>query len=37
MTASWNLASLRICESKRCRHIDAIDAAFGRFVSFGVA
>jgi hypothetical protein len=24
MTASWNLASRRICESKRCRHIDAI-------------
>jgi hypothetical protein len=37
MTASWNLASPRICESKRWRHIDAIDAAFSRFVSLAVA
>ena len=37
MTASWNLASPRIRESKRCRYIDAIDAGYGRFVSLGVA
>jgi hypothetical protein len=24
-------------ESERCRHIDAIDAGYGRFVSLGVA
>jgi hypothetical protein len=37
MTASWNLASPRTWDSKRCRHIDAMDAGYGRFVSLGVA
>jgi hypothetical protein len=37
MTASWNLASLRICASKRCRHIDAMDVRSLTSYAAGIA